>query len=163
MSENFTAIPFDLPGKIYRSARPFSEYDLFGELVQTYRTMGIEIVVVLMENTLAGGGNLLDLYRNYGLQVIHVPIPDFGIPNTEEYAVVIGQIIAQLHAGRNVVVHCYAGLGRTGTFLSIMARKLMNLDGPAAVKWLRSHVPGSVETDMQEKFVAEFDLGLIKD
>ncbi len=163
MPDNFTVIPFDLPGKIYRSARPFSNFDPFGELVQTYRTSGVDTIVVLMENVQAAGGNLLELYRNYGFRVIHVPIPDFGIPDTDDYAAAVGQIIAELRRGRTVVVHCYAGLGRTGTFLAIMARKLMGLDGPAAIKWLRGHVPGSVETVMQEDFVAEFDLSLIKD
>jgi hypothetical protein len=162
MSDNFTLIPFDLPGKIYRSTRPFSDFDPFGELIPTYRASGVEIIVVLTENTRAGGGDLLDLYRNYGFQVIHAPVPDFGIPETGAYASALGRVIAELKRGRTVVVHCYAGLGRTGTFLAIIARKLMNLDGPAAVKWLRGHVPGSVETDLQEAFVAEFDLEKIQ-
>lgn len=162
MPSNITLIPFDLPGKIYRSARPFSEYDPFGDLIQTYRSLGVEMIIVLMENTQAAGGNLLDLYRNYGFQVIHAPVPDFGVPDADAYAAVLGRTIAELKCGRTVVAHCYAGLGRTGTFLAVIARKLMNLDGPAAVRWLRSHVPGAVETDMQEAFVAEFDLDKIK-
>lgn len=163
MPSNITLIPFDTPGKIYRSARPFSDYDPFGDLIQTYRAFGVEIIVVLTENTRAGGGNLLELYRNYGFQVIHLPVADFGIPETDAYAAALGRVIAELKRGRTVLVHCYAGLGRTGTFLAIIARKLMNLDGPAAIRWLRGHVPGSVETDLQETFVAEFDLEKIKD
>jgi len=162
MPENITLIPFDLPGRIYRSARPFSEYDPFGDLVQAYRTVGVDMIVVLLESTQAAGGNLLELYRNYGFRVLHVPVPDFGVTEMDFYAAAIQSVIDELRYGRTVVVHCYAGLGRTGTFLSIIARKLMNLDGPAAVRWLREYVPGSVDTDMQETFVAEFDVDKIK-
>ncbi len=162
MPSNITLIPFELPGKIYRSARPFSDYDPFGDLIQTYRVFGVDLIVVLTENTRAGGGDLLELYRNYGFQVIHVPIPDFGIPNTDEYAAAVKQVIAGLERGRTVVVHCYAGLGRTGTFLAVIARKLMGLDGRTAIQWLRGHVPGSVETDLQEAFVESFDLEKLK-
>lgn len=161
MPSNITLIPFDLPGKLYRSARPFSDYDPFGDLIQTYRAFGVDLIVVLTENTRAGGGDLLDLYRNYGFQVIHLPIPDFGIPNSDEYGAAVKRVIAELKREKTVVVHCYAGLGRTGTFLAIIARKLMNLDGTEAIRWLRGHVPGSVETDLQETFVKEFDLDKI--
>ncbi len=43
------------------------------------------------------------------------PIPDRQVPNSEtEMAAVLERIDAELTAGKNLVVHCRQGIGRTG-------------------------------------------------
>jgi atypical dual specificity phosphatase len=58
--------------------------------------------------------------------------------------------------GKAVAVHCHAGYGRTGTMLSCY---LVTQGYPAgdAIAFVRRKRPGSVETDEQERFVAEFE------
>lgn len=51
-----------------------------------------------------------------GLEVIRFPIKDGGVPsNLDEVDPLIEQILAHGAAGRRVVIHCQAVLGRTGT------------------------------------------------
>ena len=43
------------------------------------------------------------------------PIPDFGIPeDTETFQNSLEIMATALHAGRNALIHCAAGVGRTG-------------------------------------------------
>src|SRR5207249_4968152 len=44
------------------------------------------------------------------------PIPDFGVPgNREAFWSLASKIATQLKAGERVLIHCGAGIGRTGT------------------------------------------------
>jgi protein-tyrosine phosphatase len=46
---------------------------------------------------------------------ISCPVPDFGIPENEKaYREVIVDVATALGSGANVVIHCGAGIGRTG-------------------------------------------------
>eukprot|EP00047_Mylnosiga_fluctuans_P008480 m.7441 g.7441 ORF g.7441 m.7441 type:complete len:298 (-) comp2193_c0_seq1:241-1134(-) len=49
------------------------------------------------------------------VDVIHFPIPDYGIPAAEDLASLISALIVRARAGHIILLHCRAGLGRTGT------------------------------------------------
>jgi ADP-ribosyl-[dinitrogen reductase] hydrolase len=57
-----------------------------------------------------------------------------------------------LERGEHVVLHCLAGLGRTGT---IAARLLVEfgMEPEAAILRVRDARPGSIQTRKQEKYV----------
>jgi ADP-ribosyl-[dinitrogen reductase] hydrolase len=86
-----------------------------------------------------------------------LPIPDGGVPDAgfeQRWRISGTEIRERLERGEKVVVHCRAGLGRTGT---IAARLLMEfgMDARSALVAVRSARSGTVETPAQERYLLE--------
>jgi protein-tyrosine phosphatase len=84
-----------------------------------------------------------------------LPIPDGGVPGEEferRWAEAGPELHARLAAGERVLVHCRAGLGRTGM---VAARLLVEagLTPLQALNAVRRARPGTVETIPQEQYV----------
>jgi len=104
------------------------------------------------------GRDLAQLYREQGWQVKHLPIVDFDVPENLKMLRQMVELVNQLALeGKNIAVHCYAGRGRTGMFLALLARRILGMDGVKAVKWLRQFFP-AVETKEQLRLVVETEL-----
>ncbi|MFH1702212.1 MAG: protein-tyrosine phosphatase family protein [Nitrospirota bacterium] len=50
-------------------------------------------------------------------------------------------------------MHCSAGVGRTGLFATCLARKILDLSGVDAIKWVRRFIPMAIETNEQCQMV----------
>ena len=75
-------MPYDLPGKIFRSPMPFSSYDRTGAWAE-FQEKKVDLVVVLVEPQeylVYAGRDLPAFYNSQGLAALHIPVPDFGIP-----------------------------------------------------------------------------------
>ncbi len=152
----FTLLPFDFPGKIYRSAMPFSSYDPEGQLIHAYGNKNISVVVMLTgeeESLKISGRDLKEEYRVQGFDVICLPILDFGVPKVPAVRNTISQVITYSQRGSNIAVHCHAGVGRTGMFMACLAKIGMGLSAEDSIRWIRGFIPGAIEVDEQEKLV----------
>lgn len=153
---NLIQIPFDLPGKIYRSPMPFGDFDLDRTTYAEYRQTGINTVVMLTEpgeDRRHANRDLPQVYTEDGYQVVHFPIEDFNVPaNKENLKELIQEIVERAQKGENLAIHCYAGRGRTGTVLALLARRLRSLDGDTALQWVRQYFPAA-ETPAQEQLI----------
>jgi hypothetical protein len=157
-----TELPLGLPGRLYRCAMPFSAYDPNGQALEDFRTENVGIVVVLAERDECERIAGCDLGRRYldeGLEVVDFPIKDFGVRTEAEFRDVAGRVLERLRGGDHVAVHCHLGKGRAGAFVACLAREVLGLSGDDAIAWVRSYVPGAVETSAQIALIRRFRPG----
>lgn len=156
----FTELPYGLPGRLFRSRMPFSHFDPEGTLMKKFEENDISVAVLLVENGEwfdRTGKDLPAIYAQAGIKVIHLPALDYNVPSRNELESAMLQVIEHAESGKNVVMHCYAGIGRTGVFAACLAKKVLGLSGADAIDWVRSHVPGALETSGQRAFVTAGD------
>jgi protein-tyrosine phosphatase len=157
-----TELPYGLAGKVYRSPLPFSPlFDPEGRLLAAFNAAGVDTVVMLTTTEEAQrltGQNLSQRYRDLGYTVIHAPVPDFAAPQAEVVDSALEQILAAARAERTVVIHCHAGIGRTGTLAACLAKAVFGMGGAEAIEWVRGFVPEAVENAEQAQFVLAYDV-----
>ena len=110
---------------------------------------------------------LLEQSQAYEVEVQHhrFPIGDFGLPTPELMRSILDRIDESLQSGRKVYLHCWGGIGRTGTTVGCyLVRR--GLSGDAALRQLgawwrsvpKSHIhPHSPETREQTAFIRNWD------
>lgn len=152
-------IPLDIPGKLYRSPMPFAHFDPDNSVFDQYLEAGITTVVMLLEDgedQYHAGRDLKTLYAQHEIQVIQFPIPDFDTPEDQnQLEHHLQQVLRMANNGEHIAVHCFAGRGRTGFFLALLARHIMGVDGKTAITYLRRFFP-AVETAAQEQLVITY-------
>ncbi len=79
---------------------------------------GINRVVSLLEINESfelGLGQEKQLTEKYEMEFVHYPIPDRGLPGSvQDYLAFTKRLYHEAAGGLNTVVHCRAGIGRTG-------------------------------------------------
>ncbi len=152
-------MPYLFPGKIFRSPMPFSQFDR-ADVWEAYQENKVDMVVVLAEQSeylVYARRDLPAFYNSQGLEFLHIPVPDFGIPpDRQAWEDGLTEVVRTAKEGKNIAIHCLAGIGRTGTFLACLAKREMGLDGEKAIRWVRETLPGAMENTYQESFVIDF-------
>jgi protein-tyrosine phosphatase len=157
-SMSLTELPFHLPGRIFRSPMPFSVYDPQGDSLHRFKQEKGSLIVLLAEDeecTERAGRNLKSLYLQEGFQVIHFPIPDFDVPSRKDLEEVVKKTVEHAQAARNILIHCHAGVGRTGLFVIYLAKQVLGLSSEEAIHWTKEYIPGALDTAQQRKWVMD--------
>ena len=106
---------------------------------------------------------LRDQAGNFGLNVecLQFPIGDFGLPTPEAMTATLDAIDGALARGRKIYLHCFGGIGRTGTVVGCYLTR-HGLTGVEAILQLANwwqyvpksaRYPHSPETIQQEQFI----------
>ena len=135
---------------------PYGYFDPAHTVMDLYYSAGVDGVVMLVSDEEAlekTGRDLKALYAEHGLDVIHLPTPDFSVPCADALLSALRQAQAEASAGRNLAVHCNAGIGRTGLFMACLARRVFGMNATQAVDWVRQYIDGAVEEDVQYALV----------
>jgi rhodanese-related sulfurtransferase len=106
---------------------------------------------------------LKELASAYGLSAYYtrIPIQDLGLPTRDTMKTILDAIDLALNKDRKIYVHCWGGVGRTGTAVGCyLVRRGMTGEralGQIAEWWKdmpkRIYFPRSPETDAQVEFI----------
>jgi atypical dual specificity phosphatase len=138
-----------LPGELAGSGRP-GRYSRLEEDLDFLHREEVRVIVSLLEST----SNLVE-YGQAGFEAHHFPVEDFTAPDLEQVAEACAIIENSLARGSRVLVHCNAGIGRTG---AILACSLVHRGESAeeAVRRVRQRRPYSLETSSQVDVVYRY-------
>ncbi|TMB27994.1 MAG: hypothetical protein E6J65_04360 [Deltaproteobacteria bacterium] len=149
------------PGRWPHDPRLGPDQTLEADLACLRDTCGAGVLVTLLEEDemwRIGLGGLLDGVRSAGLETLWLPIADDTAPSDiVEAARLVGRILDHLAAGRTVVIHCHAGIGRSGT-LAACCLVGAGADPRRAIELVREARRGAATAPGQEAFVHEFAL-----
>jgi protein-tyrosine phosphatase len=102
-------------------ARPSLEADAPASIVNIAR-LGIQQVVSLLESSEARNLGLhseREQVKAHAMGFISFPVPDMGLPpSVEDFAQLVKMLFNQVNSGVNTLIHCHAGIGRSGLLVS---------------------------------------------
>ena len=124
--------------------------------IAAWRPSAVLTLLEAHEFSRLGVPNLARALKAGGLEWHHLPIPDMGTPGPDfdhAWERARHRVVGSLRRGERVLVHCAAGLGRTG----MLAAKLLTELGMApadAIRRVRAVRPGAIETEVQAAYVS---------
>ncbi len=156
-------------GKLGLCGCPGTILDANNQIIGIQKTLNIfkfhkiDIVVSLVETSelkTLGCDDLIKKIKLNNFLWFHFPITDFDIPAKSslfELNLLLSNLEKFLKKEKNIVIHCKAGLGRTGTVASLLLVKL-GITAKVAIQYIRKYRPGSIDTNEQKNFVLNWKI-----
>jgi len=133
-----------IEGKLAGSAIPTSIDE-----VQWAIDQGVKSIVTIREEPLGSD------YTN-NVNYLHVHSNDMGVPEFDDLVKTVNFIHDRIVNDEPVMVHCLAGLGRTGTILACYLIKYKKMSADDAIQKVRDERPGSIQSFPQEEIIFQF-------
>lgn len=84
------------------------------------------------------------------VKYLHVPTEDLSAPDIDQIDEAVEFINQRIQNNEPVMVHCAAGIGRTGTILACYLIKYHKSSAKDAIEKVRKLRPGSIQSESQE-------------
>ena len=118
--------------------------------VQWVLDQGIKSVVTIREEP-------LDESWTRDINYLHVLSNDMGVPEFNDLIHTVDFIHRRITSNEPVLVHCLAGMGRTGVILACYLVKYQNMSADEATQKVRKERPGSIQSYPQEEIIFQFE------
>ena len=137
-----------IDGKLAGSAIPTSKDE-----IKWVQEQGVKSIVTIREEPLVNEW-IKDV--NY----LHIMSNDMGVPEFDDLIHAVDFIHRRITNNEFVLVHCLAGLGRTGTVLACYLVKYQNMTADEATQKVREERPGSIQSYPQDEIIFRFEKSL---
>ena len=152
-----------LHGKIWKKPDNFSwliENKLAGSAlptsideVQWAIDQGVKSIITVREEP-------LDDSWTKNVNYLHVHSNDMGVPEFDDLTHAVDFIHSRITNNEPVMVHCLAGMGRTGAILACYLIKYLKMSASEATEKVRGERPGSIQSYPQEEIIFRFEKSL---
>ena len=132
-------------GKLAGSAIPTSKDE-----INWVEEQGIKSIVTVREEP-------LDENWVEDVKYLHVISNDMGVPEFSDLVNSVVYIHKRITEDEPVMVHCLAGLGRTGTILACYLIKYEKISAKKAIQKIREKRHGSIQSFTQEEIIFRFE------
>lgn len=167
LNYNWIPLPDEVKGKLFLMQYPgrASDGKIDAELMRRdlslVQELGANRIVTLTpvaERIFIAGEALPQVCEALDLLWQEFPIQDFSVPSPEQQALLAGlldELVGTLQLGKTIAIHCYGGIGRSGTLAGMILGKL-GMSGDQAIDHVRAHRKGAIETLEQEALVRKW-------
>ena len=130
--------------KLAGSAIPTSKDE-----VKWLQEEGVKSIVTIREQP-------LDDDWTSDVNYLHVLSDDMGVPTFDDLKNSVAFIHDRIENNEPVLVHCLAGLGRTGTILACYLIKYEKMSAEDAIQHVREKRHGSIQSFVQEELIFQY-------
>jgi len=130
--------------KLAGSAIPTSKDE-----IKWLHEQGVKSIVTIREEP-------LDEDWTTDMNYLHILSDDMGVPTFDDLKNSVDFIHQRIENNEPVMVHCLAGLGRTGTLLACYLIKYEKMTAEDAIQLVREKRHGSIQSFVQEELIFQY-------
>ena len=123
--------------------------------VQWMIKQGVKSIVTIREEP-------LDESWVKDVNYLHILSNDMSVPEFDDLIYAVDFIHRRITNNEPVLVHCLAGMGRTGVILACYLIKYQKMSASEATEKVREERPGSIQSYPQEEIIFQFEKSLQK-